>query len=214
MSAFDLPTFFKEVLQLTDEALIQRAQEISEVWEVKKGECVVKQGDTVTNVLFLIDGIFRGYFSSSNGKEITDCFVSKAGFTVMPSSDLLEPAPISIEAVIPSHVLSIPIQEVTSRMWRYKSLQKLYYRLLMESFKNHWELKTALYKFDATERYQWFCQNYPDLVEPVKEKDIASFLNMTPVTLSRIKQSLRETEKKPLQEPNRNSGGKTAFFEF
>ena len=69
MSAFDLPTFFKEVLQLTDEALIQRAQEISEVWEVKKGECVVKQGDTVANVLFLIDGIFRGYFSSSNGKR-------------------------------------------------------------------------------------------------------------------------------------------------
>ncbi|MDY3282728.1 Crp/Fnr family transcriptional regulator [Dysosmobacter sp.] len=194
MPDFDLPAFFRSVLLLPDEALIQRAQEVSEVLEVKKGECVIKQGDPVKNVLFLIEGIFRGYFPSSSGKEITDCFVSEPGFTVMPSSDLAEAAPISIEAVVPSRVLSIPMQEVTSRIWRFKSLQSLYFRLLMKSFKNHWELKTALYKFNAAERYQWFCRTYPDLVEPVKGKDIASFLNMTPVTLSRIRQSLRRAE--------------------
>lgn len=110
----------------------------------------------------------------------------------MPCSDFTKAAPINIEAVIPSRILIIPLHEVTSRMWRYKSLQKLYFRLLLESFNNHWELKTALYKYNAAERYQWFCQTYPDLVGQVREKDIASFLDMTPVTLSRLKQSLHE----------------------
>lgn len=190
MEEFDLPAFFRDVLKLPDEALIQRAQEIAEVREINKGEIVIREGDKIQDVLFLIDGIFRGYFFGANGKEITDCFVSEVGFTVMPSSDLAIASILNLEAVVPSRVLAIPLHEVTSRIWRYRSLQKLYFRLMQKSFDNHRELKHALYKYNATERYQWFCQTYPDLVEQVREKDIASFLNMTPVTLSRVRQAL------------------------
>lgn len=192
MEEFDLPAFFRDILKLPDEALIQRAQEIAEVRKIKKGEMVIREGDKIQDVLFLIDGIFRGYFFGANGKEITDCFVSEVGFTVMPSSDLTIASTLNLEAVVPSCVLAIPLREVTSRIWRYKSLQKLYFRLMQKSFDNHRELKHALYKYNATERYQWFCQTYPDLVEQVREKDIASFLNMTPVTLSRIRRALHE----------------------
>ena len=42
------------------------------------------------------------------------------------------------------------------------------------------------------ERYQWFRQAYPGLSEKISNRYIASFLNMTPVTLSRLKQELKK----------------------
>lgn len=194
VSTFDLTAFVKDVLQLPEEALLQAIQETGMVREIEKGECVIQQGDVPSHIIFLIDGIFRGFFSNQEGKEITDCFVTKAGMTVMPSSDIQKAAPLSLEAVVDSHVLYIPIHEVTSRMWRYRSIQKLYYYLLIDSYNVHWDLKTAIRQYDAQKRYQWFCEAYPGLVGQVKDKDIASFLGITPVTLSRVRRSLREEE--------------------
>ena len=194
MITFDVPAFCKEVLQVSEESLIQCIQETGEISTVKKGECVIKQGDTHTHIYLLVDGIFRGYLSNLEGREITDCFAFQPGSSVMPSSDIEKPAPISIEAVTDAHILSIPISEVVSRMWTQPSLQRLYIRLLISAFDSHWELKAVHYQYKAMERYKWFCKKYPELLVYVKDKDIASFLNMTPITLSRIKQSLREIE--------------------
>ena len=45
------------------------------------------------------------------------------------------------------------------------------------------------------QRYQWFLENYPGLIHTLNNKHIASFLGMTPVTLSRLRHQLRKTEK-------------------
>ena len=42
------------------------------------------------------------------------------------------------------------------------------------------------------ERYQWFLARYPGLISTVNNKHIASFLGMTPVTLSRLRRQVRE----------------------
>ena len=192
MDTFDLPVFFRDVLRLPDEALIQRGLEIAAVRTVKKDEYVVKQGEVAADVIFLIDGAFRGCFSNAAGKEITDCFVFKPGCTVMGTQDIKKPSPMDLKAIVPSRVLCVPIHEMTSRLWRYRSLQKLYYRLLLWSSTMHWELKNAVRQYDAMGRYQWFCENYSGLVDIVKDKDIASFLDMSPVTLSRVRRAIKE----------------------
>lgn len=53
------------------------------------------------------------------------------------------------------------------------------------------ELARALGK-SASERYRWFLSNYPGLIDRVPHRHIASFLNMTPVTLSRLRRAERE----------------------
>ena len=62
-----------------------------------------------------------------------------------------------------------------------------YNHLLTDALKRHWEIKTMLYKCTAKERYEWFLENYPGLIDQVTNKYIASFLRMSPVTLSRLK---------------------------
>lgn len=61
--------------------------------------------------------------------------------------------------------------------------------------KSHWELKRVLNSCTAVQRYQWFLEEYPGLIDRVSNKYIASFLGMTPVTLSWLRRTLREENK-------------------
>ena len=184
--------FFQKALGISDEALVQEVLRVSETKVLKKGEYVIRQGNVPTHVYFLMQGIARGLLSDVNGKEITDCLVFKCGSPIMPSSDITQPAPIDIQTLTECEVVRIAIPEVNRMLREYPSLSELYRQLIMESARLHWELKIAVYQYTAAERYQWFRDAYPGLSDKISNKYIASFLNMTPVTLSRLKQELKK----------------------
>ncbi len=62
----------------------------------------------------------------------------------------------------------------------------------MDAFAMHWEIKTMICRNNAMQRYQWFLKTYPRLVDRISNKHVASFLGITPVTLSRLRRTLRE----------------------
>ena len=64
--------------------------------------------------------------------------------------------------------------------------------ILSWALKFHWDLKNMRFQYTALQRYQWFLLRYPGLDKIAAGKDIASFLGMTPVSLSRIRRALRE----------------------
>lgn len=183
--------FFQKALGISDEALVQEALRVSETRGLKRGEYLIRQGNVPTHVYFLMQGIARGVLSDVNGKEITDCLVFKCGSPVMPSSDITQPAPIDIQTLTECEMVRIAIPEVNRMLREYPALSELYRQLIMESSRLHWELKIAVYQYTAMERYQWFRASYPGLSDKISNKYIASFLNMTPVTLSRLKQELK-----------------------
>ena len=67
----------------------------------------------------------------------------------------------------------------------------MYNRYLVSALEYHWETKMLLYRCTAMERYRWFLSRYPGLIDSISNKHIASFLGMTPVTLSRLRRQLR-----------------------
>lgn len=52
-------------------------------------------------------------------------------------------------------------------------------------------MKQVLAQCTALQRYQWFLEEYPGIIDQVNNKYIASFLGMTPVSLSRLRRELR-----------------------
>ena len=95
----------------------------------------------------------------------------------------------------------------------YEEAMALYNQMLIAALKAHWELKRVLNSYTAAERYQWFLDKYPGLIDKVSNKYIASFLGMTPVTLSRLRRMLRE--KNGLQRNNHliSNKGQEAEYE-
>ena len=99
--------------------------------------------------------------------------------------------PINFEAVTDCVLLSIPTQLLAEQFQQSAELQQLYSSYLLE------KLKLLLGISSAMERYQWFLRRYPELADVVSIKHIASFLCMSPVSLSRLRGQLRKRGEEP-----------------
>lgn len=188
----ELQNFYTETIKISDTQLVQVLTESSQIKVIKKGDMLQYIGSISTELYFLMTGLLRGFLLDAKGREVTDCFVYAHGTPVVSSIDLGEPSLIYIEALEDSELISIPFSVVLSLIRSNLELVTLYNRLLSNSLKMHWENKTALVQHTAAERYQWFLENYPGLIERVNHRYIASFLGMTPVSLSRIRRIARE----------------------
>ena len=187
---------FEKTLGLTDPDLIQELIDACTPLHLKAGDFLIREGDMPMVVPFLLKGIVRGFLFDVNGREITDCFAVQPGIPVMTSADLRVPSPFSMEAMVDSEFLTIPIVEIQRLLEKYSELQQLYNQLLIFSFSMHWEIKLTLCRNTAMQKYQWFLEKYPGLIDRISNKCIASFLGMTPVTLSKLRRVLREKENK------------------
>ena len=185
---------FEKTLGLTDPDLIQELIAACTPLYLKAGDFLIREGDMPTVVPFLLKGIVRGFLFDVNGREITDCFAVQPGIPVMTSADLRVPSPFSMEAMVDSEFLTIPIVEIQRLLEKYSELQQLYNQLLIFSFSMHWEIKLTLCRNTAMQKYQWFLEKYPGLIDRISNKCIASFLGMTQVTLSKLRRVLREKE--------------------
>lgn len=187
-----LETFYTEVLQIQDPMLVQQMAELTQCVHLSKGELLIQEGERQERFVFLVEGILRGFFLDVNGREITDCFAFRCGTPAMSCAMLEQPSVISIEAVTPCDLLTIDVQALWQLLHQNNELIWIYNALLKQALCAHWKIKTMVCQHTAMERYQWFMQTYPGLLEQVSNKHIASFLGMTPVTLSRLKRVMRE----------------------
>ena len=184
--------FLENNLHLTDERVIRQALGAAKIETLKKGELLLESGQSMTHLTFLIQGVLRGFLIDMNGKDITDCFAFQAGDAAMPCQRLDQKSRISIEAVTPCEVIKFPISLVLEWMRNYPELLELYNRLLVQALERHWEVKMLMYRYTAMQLYQWFLKHYPQLSRQVSSRHIASFLGMTPVTLSRLRGKIRK----------------------
>ena len=190
-----LAEFFNDVLGLADRSLIDEAVKISEIKVLKPGEYLIRSGEVPAYMCFLLKGILRGFMLDLNGKDMTDCIAFRCGDAAMPDNDFTQPASITMEALTDCEILCISIPNVMRLLREYPSLNGLYQRLLLKSANLHRDLKIVSYQYTAMQRYQWFLEQYPGLIDKISHKYIASLLNMTPVTLSKMRKILREDSK-------------------
>lgn len=187
-----LADYYRDYFQIQDEALLAEVVAISRIKVLKAGEKLFKQGEIPTQLCLLMEGVMRGFILSVNGKDITDCIAFRCGETVMPDGEFFRPASINIEALEDSRIVCIDLEAVQRMLHDHPELLRIQEHLLLVSARQHRDLKIMAYQYTAAQRYEWFLQKYPGLIDRVQHKYIASLLNMTPVTLSKIRRELKE----------------------
>lgn len=112
----------------------------------------------------------------------------------MPVANLDSPSTENIETLTPCTLACLPLTGVRQMLKYSREVAAVYNRLLSEALERHWMLKSIRYQYTAAQRYEWFLKAYPGVIDQIGHKYVASFLNMTPVTLSRIRKSSHENQ--------------------
>lgn len=173
------------------EAQWKRAQNFLVYKEVEKGEYIVQEGDRANRIYFIISGLFRVYCISDNGDERIHVFRSENEFLSAYSSFLEDkPSEYSIQAIERSRVYYISITDYNNLVKEDAYWELLSGRYTKKLFLEKEIREKAFLTEDATTRYLNFVDDYSKIEKRITNNQIASYLGITPVALSRIRSKL------------------------
>jgi len=163
---------------------------------LKTGEYFQQVGELANEIGFVSSGILRVSAISNKGEEVTKYFVRANQFVVDLESYYDQKASDSaLQAVVPSEVLAIHRNAWNKLSEKIPKLYILTKSLTEAALLNKIKDNDFLNFGTAQDKYSEFLKRYPDLALSVPQQYIASYLKITPQSLSRIRnKSLRESK--------------------
>ncbi|MNK27394.1 Anaerobic regulatory protein [compost metagenome] len=162
-----------------------------EIKEVKKNEIILREGEISDCTFFVEKGLLRMYSIDKAGKEHVIQFAPENWIISDTTSQLLnEKSRFYIEAIEESTV-------IITKEGFFENLSKVYpdvaeknQRLMFNHIKNLQNRVNALISTTAEERYMDFLKRYPNLMLRAPQWMVASYLGITPESLSRVRKEL------------------------
>lgn len=154
-----------------------------------KGEIILREGEVCRNIYYVERGLIRQFYFK-NGKQITEHLgVDRTIFMCIESLFHEEPTHLQVEALEASYIYALPKHRLEQVALHNVNIQILFRKILEESLVIS-QVMADLVRFEtAQERYRKFCKLAPQIVLRAPLVYVASFLQMTPETLSRVRSS-------------------------
>lgn len=155
-----------------------------------KGEMILSEGEICENIYYIEHGLIRQFYFK-NGKQITEHLgEDHTIFMCIESLFREEPTKLQVEALEPTLVYALPKHRLEQVALHNVNIQILYRKILEESLiisQSH----ADLVRFEtAQDRYKRMCKLSPQVILRAPLVYIASYLQMTPETLSRVRASI------------------------
>ena len=157
----------------------------------KKGDIIANEGEIATNFFLLKAGIIRSYDRDENGKNhIRTIYVPIT--TSGPLSSLItkKPSTTIYDCLTDCEILVGNFSAFIKLTEEHQDLAHFYVRILENIFLRTEKRIHDLTVLNATERYLKLKKDIPNIDNLIQQYHVASFLNITPVQLSRIRKKL------------------------
>lgn len=186
-----LISFLKQFhpIPANDEPLITSAMEHR---AYKEGDYLFKAGKVCRELFFVCKGILRIVVDNENGNEVTHFFVCENKFcSILNSFNNHVTANENIQAACDVEVLAISRANLDKLYIQLPYLTPLITQITHQALLDKIAVRNAYLGQDSTTRYKTFMCNQPDIMAKVPLSDIASYLGITPQSLSRIRKNIR-----------------------
>lgn len=156
---------------------------------IKKKGLLAKPNCLIEHSYFLVEGIVRHYVKVGKDEEFTKHFMRDPDFVVasIPDFFLRTKDSIHCEAVTDLKVIEWKYEDLMSFAEENPKFFHFLLKCVVRAYKQKETKEIAMHLYDAKQRYQQFLLEYPGVAYEVPLRYIASFLNIRPETLSRIR---------------------------
>lgn len=157
----------------------------------KRNEILLDYAQVCRDFYFINTGVLRIFTLNKEGLEISRFFAFDNMFcTVLPSFIDQQPANEYLQSLEKTELLVCKRSDFYGLIKRYPELDRIYRGILELGFIRSQERIYGFQGFDAKEKVQWVIKNQPELLLRVSSKLVASYLGISPSTLSRVKKRL------------------------
>lgn len=153
----------------------------------QKGDTILEEGKVCRALYFVEKGMVRQYYYK-NQKDVTEHFSFEGRIVFCIESFLKqEPSRLIVEALENTILYAIPYDELHKLMVRNQEMEMLYRKILEHVAISSQEHADSQRFENASERYERLLREKPEIILRAPMVHIASFLQMTPETLSRVR---------------------------
>lgn len=157
------------------------------------GTILLTAGTIPSKLFLVVKGCLRVYFIKDNGDEITaQFFVEDQVVSSFESTMTGTPSRLYIDAVEDSIIGIIPLKQFKKLIQEYNQIKDEFFRIIIVRLINYMNLYASFILDKPEQRYKKFIQENPDLASRLPQHLVASYLGITPVSLSRIRGRLRK----------------------
>jgi CRP-like cAMP-binding protein len=156
--------------------------------DYRKGDVLLSQGAHEMEQYFVLDGILKRVVASPEGKEMILRFAKEDDMdTSYAAWRLRTPAPYSIRAVTKARVAKLPLPQWAAFLDKHPDIKEDFEYEVMHLMSEVMAHTITMHLLDAPGRVHRFLRKHPELAERVPKKELASYLNLSAETLSRLK---------------------------
>ena len=154
----------------------------------QKGDLLVNQGVHEMAQYFILDGILKRQVANQEAKEMILRFSAERDIETSYAAWCLKtPTPYSIVCVTKARVARMPLPQWVDYLQSHSTVKQAFEYEVMNLMSSIMAHTITLHLLDAPGRVHRFVRKHPDLFERLPKKELASYLNLSPETLSRLK---------------------------
>ncbi|MBI2771199.1 MAG: Crp/Fnr family transcriptional regulator [Burkholderiales bacterium] len=157
--------------------------------DCQKGDSLLNQGVHEMEQYFILDGVLKRVVANQQAKEMILRFAAERDMeTSYAAWRLGTPAPYSIVSVTKARVAKLPMPEWVAFLESHREIKQSFEYQVMELMSEIMAHTITLHLLDAPGRVKRFLRKHPELFDRIPKKELASYLNLSAETLSRLKQ--------------------------
>lgn len=162
------------------------------VREAKKETVLVRQGEICDECFFVLKGCLRQY-TLVDGVEKTTQFYTEEEAAVFFTSYATQSPSDSYLSCVEDSVLIVGKMDAEAHMYeQFPKLEQITRKMMEQDFGKIQDLLNRFITSTPEERYQDLLRHRPSLLQRVPQHQIASYIGVTPESLSRIRKRLFE----------------------
>ncbi|GAA4882540.1 Crp/Fnr family transcriptional regulator [Flaviramulus aquimarinus] len=183
--------FLNSFLDVSEETFSKLAK-ISSYKKLEPGVLISKPGEVPNKIYMLTSGMMRAYLSDEKGKEFNKNFFMPFSFVASLTALIQKQAStLTYETLTECKVYELNFNDIQDLCKKDISISNLYNRILEHVFIRYEERQLELISMDATKRYLKLRKKIPDIDKLIPQYQIASYLSITAVQLSRIRKKIK-----------------------
>jgi CRP-like cAMP-binding protein len=178
----------KVLEQLPDEGRVELESHLV-IQDGNKGDFLLHQGVREMEQYFILEGVLKRVVSNPEGKEMILRFAAEGDMeTSYAAWRMGTPTPYGIVCVTKARVARLPLPVWIEFLERHRPSKELFESCVMRLMTEVMGHTITLHLLDAPGRVHRFLRKRPDLLDRIPQKQLASHLNLSAETLSRLRQ--------------------------
>lgn len=183
--------YLQKFVDISEEEFRQFIDPYISVRKFGKKQVITEQGAVENYFNFIIKGLVRKYYKK--GKEEINTQISFEGHMIQSQESFHSrtPSEFVVEAIEPTTLISITYDDIERIFARSQRMEHLGRLILTHTtlLRDRWQIQLVMHT--PRERFIYFVNRNPELLQRVPQKYLASYLNIKPETFSRFKHLVR-----------------------